>query len=39
MDVATIGIGMETSGLKEGQKELEKTAQAAEKTADEFGSV
>ena len=34
MDVATIGIGMETSGLKEGQKELEKTAQAAEKTAD-----
>ena len=34
LDLQTIGIAMDTSGLKDAQKELDKTTEAAKKTAD-----
>ena len=34
LDLATIGLGMETSGLEKGQAALKQTEQAANRTAD-----
>jgi hypothetical protein len=34
LDLETIGIGMDTSGLKDGQRELDKTSAAANRAAD-----